>query len=212
MIYGLLGGAQLLVGLQTKNLFYVLIGVVFLFIGTVSILNSGFSFQSLFADGLFTWPIPYRALGAALLLVGAMLALPVFFVALSVWALLALLPAFCFEAMQVQQLASLFLYLVGLVHPLLLLQAPLHAVRMELHAQSMWRVRSGFSRQPLRLAGMVLLLIGPAVAALLAGPYGMLLLAVGGGAGLLLYPHWLDLLEQQLIQHKHELLAHLRAT
>jgi len=212
VIYGLLGGVQLLVGLQTKNLFYVLIGVVFLFIGTVSILNSGFSFQSLFADGLFTWPIPYRALGAALLLVGAMLALPVFFVALSVWALLALLPAFCFEAMQVQQLASLFLYLVGLVHPLLLLQAPLHAVRMELHAQSMWRVRSGFSRQPLRLAGMVLLLIGPAVAALLAGPYGMLLLAVGGGAGLLLYPHWLDLLEQQLIQHKHELLAHLRAT
>ncbi len=212
VIYGLLGGTQLLVGLQTKNLLYVLIGVFFLFIGTVSILNSGFSFQSVFADGLFTWPIPYRALGAALLLVGVMLALPVFFVALSVWALLALLPALRFEAMQVQQLASLFLYLIGLVHPLLLWQAPLHAVRMELHAQAVQRVRSGFSRQPLRLVGMILLLMGSAVAGLLAGRFGTLLLAVGGGAGLLLYPYWLDLLERRLIRHKHELLIHLRAT
>ncbi len=212
VIYGLLGGTQLLVGLQTKNLLYVLIGVFFLFIGTVSILNSGFSFQSVFADGLFTWPIPYRALGAALLLVGVMLALPVFFVALSVWALLALLPALRFEAMQVQQLASLFLYLIGLVHPLLLWQAPLNAVRMELHAQAVQRVRSGFSRQPLRPVGMILLLMGPAVAGLLAGRFGTLLLAVGGGAGLLLYPYWLDLLERRLIRHKHELLIHLRAT
>ncbi len=64
VVYGLLGGAQLLVGLQTKNLLFVLIGVGFLFFETVHFLNSGLSFQSVFADGLFTWPVPYRALGA----------------------------------------------------------------------------------------------------------------------------------------------------
>ncbi len=212
MLFGVLGGAQLLVGLKMKSLLPILIGVTFLFSGTFQLVKDLFSLLSVFADGLFTWPISCRTLGRAALLVSVGLSLPTVTGTLGVWALLAQAPAFRIEAMQVQHLVSLFLYLIGLVHPLLLLQAPKYAVRLELHARSLPHLNAAQSHHSLQRLGMVFLLIVLATITLQTGQFGALLLGILGGAGLLLYPHWSDLLARQFIRHKHNLLGRLRAT
>ncbi|SHL02840.1 DUF5687 family protein [Rhodothermus profundi] len=210
LLYGMLGGGQLFMGLEQESPLLLLMGTAFLLAGTLRAVIDMLPLQSAFGEGLFTWPLPYRALGRATLLGTATLALCAFIAALSIWGLLSLLPTLRIEASHMQRLALLYLYLVGFVHPVLLWQMPLHAVRIELHPQSLFSSKQMLYRQPLRLLGLVLTLQALALVGMMTGRYGMLLLGLLGSASLLLYPHWLDLLERQLIRHKHELLAHLR--
>lgn len=212
LIYGMLGGGQLFVGLARESPLLLLIGTAFLLTGTLRTVIDIFPLQSVSADGLFTRPVSYRTLGQAMLLVAALLALGAFLTALSTWGMLALFPTLHIKTSHVQRLALLYLYLVGFVHPVLLWQMPLHAVRIELHPQSLFSSKRKLYRQPLRLLGLVFTLQGLALVGMLTGRYGILLLGLLGGAGLLLYPHWLTLGERQLTHHKHELLARLRTT
>ncbi|MDQ7041416.1 MAG: DUF5687 family protein [Rhodothermus sp.] len=211
LLLGALGGAQLLIGLTLKHPLYILIGIALLLAATLPLPRDILSLQSAFADGLFTWPLSYRILGSATLLVTAAQTLLAFLAALSLWGLLALLSTLRPTTIQVQQLAALYLHLVGLGFPLVLWEAPLHAVRIELTSRSLAPSKRTFYRRPWRLLGLVLALVGVAGGGLLVGRYGILLLGLSGGTGLLLYPYWLDLLERRLKRHKYELLAHLRA-
>ncbi len=205
VLFGFMGSVQLINASRQDALLPLFLGVPFLILGSAQFLLSVFGWQYTHADGLFTWPLPGRALAGSLLWLAFVLASLTFLSAVGTWVLLARL-----DAEVLTWLGVSYVYLTGFVHPVLIWQAPVHTVRIELHPHALTSGAGNTYRRPLRLISLVLILIGPAALGLWVGGYGLLLLALVGIAGLLLYPHWLRLCETHLTHHKYHLLAHLR--
>ncbi len=208
IIYGVIGGIHMGVGLKNNALPQLLIGSGFLMLASVQFLSHMWSYLSTFADGLFTWPVSSRLLGSTALSIAATLSLLAFLTGFVSWMLLMHAFGTASSGPVVLPWSALYLYLVGLVHPIHLLQTPHYAVRLELHPKALSRGPAG--RNSLRLIGSILLMIGLGALALSVGTYGWLGLGLTGIAGLFLYPNWLELLELRLNRNKYDLLMHLR--
>jgi len=203
LLFGLMGSIQLEIGLQQNAKIYTALGILLLLIPSLQILNNMLGWQGTFAAALFTWPISYRDWGKATLWVASGAASIGFLTGAGIVSLI--------NPSVLIHLLVLYSYLVGWVHPVLLLQAPSHAIQIQLESRSLISSGTASLRRPFRLIGLILLLIGLAVGGVTTGKGGLLMLAVLGGMGLFMLPLWLDLLELQIRRQKHSLLVHLQA-